>query len=182
MFELNFVCIVNTVDYWWLKCTWKRQNQYWNVCESAVSPAGYFPSAVFHSDSLYNAALVAVVLQVLLLLQRGGWGSLVQHALEDVLALTRRQVVEEILWCHMKEPNTKGQTWNWCKDLFFFHKTIKRQELEFLQVLKDLIISEGQEIELDIFRLLRLRERDKNCRALSSSIKLPLIHRDLYDP
>lgn len=44
-------------------------------------------------------------------------------------------------------------------------------------------MSQWQEIALDILRLLRLKERDKTCRALSSSIKLPLyIHTDLYNP
>lgn len=128
-----------------------------SMWQSAISPAGYFLSAAFHSESLYNAALIAVLL---LLLQLGMWGSLVQHALEDVLALTCRQIVEEILWCYTKEPNRKGQTWNWSQNFLFFHKTIKRQELAFLQVLKELIISVRAR-KLDIFRLLRLRAWQK---------------------
>lgn len=42
-------------------------------------------------------------------------------------------------------------------------------------------MSKWQEIELDVLK--PLRERDKTCRSLSSSIRLPLyIYMDLYNP
>lgn len=32
---------------------------------------------------------------------------MVQNVLEDVFALTRRQIVEKILWCHLSEPRMR---------------------------------------------------------------------------
>lgn len=61
--------------------------------------------------SLDDAAIVALILQWRLLLTAAR-GFLVQQALQDVFTLTRRKVVEKILWRHLDEPQQEVVTGN----------------------------------------------------------------------
>lgn len=65
-------------------------------------------------QSLYHTAIVCLVL---LGFTFQGWGflllaaghSMVQNVLEDVFTLAGREIVEEILRCHLNEPGRGGE-------------------------------------------------------------------------